>query len=550
MGDTIVAALVSLLLAIPATSAEPLATEPCANVEAKALCGPSAADLPFKEKDKALDALLSCRELLYNCICSSPENANGMLPPSFCRDLVKGVGRAALRLQSFDARSLKSAVYAATHKETWNNTKLFALEYQKRLACLASGLEFSTVYARTGTTYSEMKNHDPHDPVIEVVDWINLRDAWEEINLAVSACRRFSSLSKVASIGTSEQRRANEEARAQEMRKVLACTFREEGELSRYNVLDKWPGCRCGYDPKKKIYTGVEIDGVCLRSFTEDLFADMPIDERVITAMRKFVANLKARAAPYEPTEIGINGCSFMRFENGPAVKELEAGDLIENKHISRHARSTACDIRYVKFEDGNGGQKLFDMDPKDDAASDLPFARALQKSLVQCPDPAKARACRQFLDNSVSFDLAWRRARHEMMHEEKAGEFYRNLEEGFWGKLNDKSPPETAAGHAKLTKKEWEQLKFGVIARNCLIDSGFMVYDPLLNDEHNNHFHVAVPSEAYSWAILSQDDPAVRGPSELEEVERRRKLIDMDRERIMGKYYLEALSPGPNSRD
>jgi hypothetical protein len=248
------------------------------------------------------------------------------------------------------------------------------------------------------------------------------------------------------------------------LRQALAPIYRNYADLWRHRVAPRWPGRPCAEG------NGVLAGKLCLDGYTGEHFQDFPIDERVPAAFSDFSRRLTRRLAPhFTPVEAGLIGCTFLRLETGRGVRRLREGDLLSIGNVSNHSRSTACDIRFLVLRDAGGHELRFDLAPKGTGL--FPFTTALKKRLL-AHYPA----------------LSWDEARERVV---RGGEsvFYAALAREAEKKLGVSAPP---AG-SELTPDDWFALKIGAIAREALVDSGFVVFDPLLNPNHKNHFHVEV---------------------------------------------------------
>jgi len=247
-------------------------------------------------------------------------------------------------------------------------------------------------------------------------------------------------------------------------------------------------------------------------------FAEYPIDARVPEGLERLIADLRGRLPDHRLVEVEITGCAFERFETGADVRRGVPRDRrLGLRHVSSHARATACDLRSLTFVDEAGCKRVLLLGDLPGASSRRPFQEALSKYTGPLSSLSGARW-------PVAGEGARRRLRRGGF-----GGFYRGLEAHLLERAALGPPPCPAegaggtceAGGPSLTNEEWFQLRAGVAARNALVDAGFVVYDPTTNTSHRDHFHFFVPSEARTWELLR-----CRGP-DCDEARREAAIAD-----------------------
>jgi hypothetical protein len=277
------------------------------------------------------------------------------------------------------------------------------------------------------------------------------------------------------------------EAAATRLREELTCALRLAVGQQALPIDAGWSGCRCGFQ-------GRVVGGACVDSLSADRrFTEEPIDQRMRAGLERLVRTLQHRIAPgLRLVQLGLAGCHEARVERGQIVRELaqQQRPEFDLRHVSEHAHGTACDLKYLRFE---GGGRSFDF-------AVAAFHAALLDHLHIVGDP---------LAQSFQFQ----RTAHDVVARGE-GRFYRPLE----ATLRSATMP--------LASDPDFQLRIGVILRNALVDSGFVVFDPLTNAAHRDHFHFHLPDDAERAARLARPDLAD---------EERERLIDPDLRRAAG---------------
>lgn len=256
------------------------------------------------------------------------------------------------------------------------------------------------------------------------------------------------------------------EPKNEELRKrSFVCMSRLRGDLWRYPVYEKWPKKypKCEADSKN---TGVSIEGACVTKAG----TGAPIDARFTKGLEDFVKRLNI-ATKGTVEELQMGGCFNLRAANESQTRNLadqEDDPILTAANMSNHAEARACDIDAVVLR--RGGQKIR-LEIKKSGPDSL--RDALDEYVKFAPVPALFGPPLRPNERGSAFGLA------------------------NWRALSSaKKPPQ-------MSQERFERFRIGVAVRNSLIDSGFYAVDPLINQEHRDHFHVSVPRRDVQWQGL-----------------------------------------------
>lgn len=389
----------------------------------------------------------------------------------------------------------QTAVDGVVHSVDWNrhrSVEAIKFEYNRWLSEFVSGMSMLNLArdieapVRMGRTHIEGAGIDR---LAVLSTEVRLRGIWRRLGPALRSCRAMQA-------ALSPDYSPDDPEAVRELRDALTCALRMEEDLPFYRVMSRWPGCRCGLAGGRTY--GRMVGEVCVGNWvTSSAFEDDPIDERMPGAISTFIRGLQARWPGMRIKRIGLLGCGFLRFETGGNVKgELPKTRELGMTHVSAHAKSTACDLDSITFLDSSCSERTFRMALRQNGEKTLPFFSALQKYTV---DLAGVTGVRWPVSSAKNKKLK--------LNGPGIGEFYRDLESRV---ASLERPPMCPAGARActpgspiLSDEEWFQLKAGVLARNQLVDSGLIVYDPCTNSAHHDHLHFTLPADDMTWKQL-----------------------------------------------
>ncbi len=446
-----------------------------------------------EQRAEAVQSIQSCGTELQNCACHMIGGANcdGILEAgaAAAASAPDQKGRtkiavtkdgAALKLGPKDAAIVSGTVTAARASDPEDKlVAQYTLEYNERLSRLATSLAYSDAASRPVKPTHDEEDYEWARKLATEKEIADLKKAdsddlsmrWLVLREAIRSCGRVNH--ELQHYGAPELRDPDVAAR---LREELVCGFRLTDDLWKYRVRHRWPGCSCDTRlPNKKGFGGGSrgrfVDGVCVTSTDEyDRFADKPIDERMPRFLEKFIAILRQKMPGYDVAQVGIMSCGYERLETGDQVKDIASSreKALYMHHLSDHARGTACDLSGVTFR-------------KKDGCEEIVFKAGQTQ-----------RSPTQFKDSLIA--ASGGRAKFEAMRKQAIvdGELdhhYAQLEKSL---LEKGFSAKDAAGN---------EFKAGVVVRNALTEAGFLVYDPMINGPHRNHFHFEIPTDDYSPA-------------------------------------------------
>jgi hypothetical protein len=248
-------------------------------------------------------------------------------------------------------------------------------------------------------------------------------------------------------------------------RNALLCAFRASAGLGGTQLAAHWAGCRCGFHGRK-------LGDACIDTRSDEhFFDDLPIDPRLVDALARFVTRLDHALEPHgmRVDNVGLVGCTELRFERGAQMRGLdrEARARLDMNDLSNHSFATACDLRYLTLRRSSGGGAV--------GFAVRGFTLALMERLG-VPD-----------DISMSEQRKLFRDRARQIVSRGIGAWYRALPDSH----------------------ELTVFTIGALARNALVDAGLVVYDPLVNGAHEDHFHFHVPIDPARAAELARQELA-----------------------------------------
>jgi hypothetical protein len=462
---------------------------------------PSICDVTAEEprpESLGLPQLLGCANDLQNCACSLIGAANctsintagrvvlGEVPStqrrarySLRRDPVTGEIVVML-----DRETANEVSHAATYVDDAHILDM-RLEYHTNLYRLTSAVALIDGARRLADEYTAASSSSGR--LLEE----QLRELWTEIAIGLHSCH-------------AAEAHADPEApdsAAFYFRNNMVCAFRAGSTLAGHPVFQQWPGCSCG-GGRGRMLGGL---GTCITSHDPvDRFEQEPIDQRMPDMLSGFVRLLESRTG-FRVREVVTIGCGFQRFETGTAVRGLAKMSperrALRASHISDHSRASACDLAAVTF--------------RIDDCHDFTW-----QALSEAPGRANVRpyydALKGYL-NARGLDADALIDGHQVVRE-GAGVFYRRLERDLsarpWPTLHGGS-----YGARGSRDEQTMQVRLGVLLRNALVDSGFVVYDPTTNSGHRDHFHFEIPASDADLAAMRVGDPdaeAARARDEL----------------------------------